>query len=62
MKQESIEKAKKALKFGDSLGIPSLLVLLMGLPGTGKSFVAIAWAIFESSLRPFRKARRCNTI
>lgn len=40
MNQANVEKAKAAIKFGQSKRSIPLLILLMGLPGAGKSYVA----------------------
>jgi len=40
MNQEYIEKAKKAIKYGECKSQEPLLVILMGLPGTGKSYIS----------------------
>lgn len=40
MNQEYVERAKKAIKYGESKSQGPLLVILMGLPGTGKSYIS----------------------
>jgi len=40
MKNEIIDKAKKTIKFGEFKSEKPLAILLMGLPGTGKSYLA----------------------
>jgi hypothetical protein len=39
MRQEYIDKAKKVIKYGSFKSKKPLLIVLMGLPGTGKSYL-----------------------
>jgi len=40
MNQENINKARKSIKYGRSKSSKPLSIILMGLPGTGKSYLA----------------------
>lgn len=40
MNQEYINKAKKGIKYGEYKSPKPLLIILMGLPGTGKSYLS----------------------
>lgn len=40
MNQEYIERAKKGIKYSEHKSQKPLLIILMGLPGTGKSYVS----------------------
>lgn len=40
MNQEYVKRAKKAVKYGEYKSQKPLLIILMGLPGTGKSYLS----------------------